>query len=85
MSSKRVDAELNMKEANVWEETRAPHRGFISIFIELSRSYIHGECEENYQIVIINSYKKQRAWGQVEFVIRYIGVRWKGILLMIPL
>ena len=35
------------REANVWEETRALNRGFISVFVELSRSYTHGEHEEN--------------------------------------
>ena len=47
LSSKTVDAELNTKEAIVGEETRAPNRGFVSIFIEISRSYTRGECEEN--------------------------------------
>ena len=54
MSSKKVDAELNMREANVWEETRAPNKDFISVFIESSRSHTRGEREENHQIVIIN-------------------------------
>ena len=55
MSSKRENEELNMREANVWEETRAPNRGFVSVFIELSRLYIRGECAEgNNQIVTIN-------------------------------
>ena len=47
----------NPREANVQEETRAPNRGFISVFIELknithmvnvkkTRSYKHGEREE---------------------------------------
>ena len=46
MSSKRADAELNTREANVWEETRALNRDFMSVFIELSRFYIRGECAE---------------------------------------
>ena len=54
MSSKRVDTELNMREANVQEETRAPNRAFISVIIELTRYYPRGEREENNQIVIIN-------------------------------
>ena len=37
MSIKRADAELNMREANVWEETRVVNRGFISVFFELTR------------------------------------------------
>ena len=37
MSSKRVDAELNMREANVWEETRTPSKGLFSIFIRIRR------------------------------------------------
>ena len=47
MSSKRVDAELNMREATVQEETRAPNRGFSSVFIDLSRYYPRGEHKEN--------------------------------------
>ena len=47
MPSKRVDAELNTREANVQEETRDLSRGFVSVFIELSRHYPRGECEEN--------------------------------------
>ena len=35
------------REPNVQEETRAPNRAFISIFIELTRCYPHGELEEN--------------------------------------
>ena len=63
MSSKRADTELNMRGANVWEETKALNRGFISAFTELTRYYPHGECEErshtrehgeNNQTVIIN-------------------------------
>ena len=53
MSSKRADAELDMREANVQEETRAPSRGFVS-FIELPRSDTRGEHEENNQMVIVN-------------------------------
>ena len=52
LSRKRADTELNMREADVYEETKAPNRGFSSIFIERSRSYTHGEREENNQIVI---------------------------------
>ena len=64
MSTKRADSELNMREANVWEETRALNRGFVSVFIELSRFYIHGECaQENNKIVTINLCKKQRFGG----------------------
>ena len=47
MSSKRAEAELNTREANFWEETRAPNRGFVSIFIELTRYYPCNEREEN--------------------------------------
>ena len=55
MSSKTENAEIKAREANVWEETRALSRGFISIFFELSGYYTDGECaEENHQIVIIN-------------------------------
>ena len=46
MSTKRVDAELNTREANV-QETRALNRGFVSILIELTRYYSRGEREEN--------------------------------------
>ena len=46
MSSKRADAELNTREANAQEETRAPNRGFVSVFIELTGCYLRGECEE---------------------------------------
>ena len=46
MSSKREDAELNTREANVREETRVLNRGFVSVCIELTRYYLHGECEE---------------------------------------
>ena len=46
MSRKRADAELNTREANVREETRAPNRA-IPIFIELTRYYSHGEREED--------------------------------------
>ena len=53
MSSKRVDAELKMRETNVWEEIRARNRSFVYVFSEHSRSYTRGEREEN-QIVIIN-------------------------------
>ena len=54
MSGKREDTELNTREANVWEETKAPNRGFISVFVELSRSYTRGERGEDNQTVIIN-------------------------------
>ena len=54
MSSKRVDTELNTREANVQEETRALRRGFISIFAELTRSYTRGEHGENNQAVTTN-------------------------------
>ena len=47
MSSKRVDTELNTREAKVQEETRAFSRGFVYAFIELSRSCKRGEREEN--------------------------------------
>ena len=47
MSSKRVDAELNTREANVQEETRARNKGFVSIFIMHLRSYTRGKCEVN--------------------------------------
>ena len=36
MSSKRTDAELNMREANVWEETRAPNRGILLRYQDLT-------------------------------------------------
>ena len=42
-----ADAELNVREANVREETRAPDRGFVSLFIERTRSYTRGECAED--------------------------------------
>ena len=35
MSSKRVDAELNVREANVWEETRALSKDLCSVFIRI--------------------------------------------------
>ena len=47
MSSKRADAELNMRKSNVQEKTRALNRDFVSVFIELTRYYPHGENEEN--------------------------------------
>ena len=47
LSSKRTDAELKTREANVREETRPPNRGFVSIFIKLSSYYPCGEREEN--------------------------------------
>ena len=47
MSSKRTDAEFTMREANVREETRVPNKGFVSVFIELTRYYPRGEREEN--------------------------------------
>ena len=47
MSGKRADVELNTREANAQEETRAPNRGFVSILIELTRYYPRGEREEN--------------------------------------
>ena len=65
LSSKGADAEFSMREANVQEETRAPNRGFVSVFIELIRYYPHGKHEENKvlhtwtwrkQTVIINLY-----------------------------
>ena len=37
MSSKRADAELNRREANVWEETRAPSKSPCSVFIRIRR------------------------------------------------
>ena len=37
MSSKRADAELNAREANVEEETRASSNGPCSIFIRIRR------------------------------------------------
>ena len=37
MSSKRVDAELNTREANVQEETRALSKGPCSVFIRIGR------------------------------------------------
>ena len=37
MSSKRVDKELNMREADVQEETRAPSKGPCSVFIRIRR------------------------------------------------
>ena len=37
MCSKRVDAELTMREANVQEETRAPSKGPSSVFIRIRR------------------------------------------------
>ena len=66
MSSKRADAELNMREANIQEETRAPNTDLVFVFIEHSRSYVvnvkktrsytRGECGESSQIVIDNLY-----------------------------
>ena len=47
LSRNRVDAELNMREAKVQEETGARNRGFISVFMELTRYYPRGEGEEN--------------------------------------
>ena len=35
MSSKRGDAEMNAREANVYEETRALSKGPFSIFIRI--------------------------------------------------
>ena len=77
-----------MREANVQEKTRARNRGFVSIFVELTRSspcgereenkiLPRGEREENNQIVIINlcvEEAKGQGWGEVEFVIR---VHWR--------
>ena len=67
-----MDAELNTRKVSIQEERRALKRGFFSVFTERSRSYPYGEREENKilqcehgesnQIVIINLYKKQRAW-----------------------
>ena len=37
MSSKREDAELTVREANVWEETRVLSKGPCSIFIRIRR------------------------------------------------
>ena len=37
MSSKRVDAELNTREANVGEETRAQSKGPCSVFTRIRR------------------------------------------------
>ena len=37
MSNKRVDTELNMREANVWEETRALSKGPCFVFIRIRR------------------------------------------------
>ena len=37
MPSKRVDAEMNMREANVWEETRALSKHPFSVFIRIRR------------------------------------------------
>ena len=37
MSSKRADAELNMREASVREETRALSKGPCSVFIRIRR------------------------------------------------
>ena len=54
MSRKREDTEMNTREANVWEETRAPNRGLVSLFTERSKSYTRGEREENNQRVIVN-------------------------------
>ena len=39
MSSKRENAELNTREANVQEEAKAQNTGFISVFIELKILY----------------------------------------------
>ena len=38
---------IEYERANVQEETRAPNRAFVSVFIELTRYYPHGECKEN--------------------------------------
>ena len=40
MSSKRVDVELNMTEANVWEETRAPNRRFVYLLSSQGFTYV---------------------------------------------
>lgn len=58
-----MNAELKTREANIQEETKAPNRGFASIFIKLIRYYPHGnvkkvrsythEGEEGNQTVII--------------------------------
>ena len=64
MSSKRVDAELNTREADVQEETEA-QTGFSSPYLLNSEDIIHVvnmkktrsytcECGENTQTVIIN-------------------------------
>ena len=37
MSSKRADADLNMREANVREETSVPSKGPCSVFIRIGR------------------------------------------------
>ena len=37
MSSKRADAELNMREANVQDETRDLSKGPCSVFIRIRR------------------------------------------------
>lgn len=47
LSSKKIDTEFNTREANVQEETRAPNRGFVSVFTELTRYYPLGERKEN--------------------------------------
>ena len=62
MSSKKVDAELNMREANVWESrARVSSLYLLStqdlthvVNMKKTRSYTCGECEEDNQIVIIN-------------------------------
>ena len=45
LSSKRADTELNTRESKVLEEIRVPNRGFLSVFIELTRYYSCGERE----------------------------------------
>ena len=82
MSNKRADAEWNMREANVQEETIALNGGLVSVIIELIRYYPRGECEEN-KILHTWTWRKQSdsnhqlvylrgKWsgGQVEFVIK---------------
>ena len=58
MSRKRMDAELNTREAYFWEETRAPSKGPCSIFIRIRRLtnvMDDGRAERDNETMIINS------------------------------
>ena len=52
-----------MREANVWEETRAPDRGLCSVFIKIRRLTSVMHVHKETQTVNINSW----AWGKGDF------------------